>query len=41
MILHGVVVLYNPNEYILENIKTYIDQIEILYLIDIKFHFFT
>ncbi len=34
MILHGVVVLYNPNEYILENIKTYIDQIEILYLID-------
>jgi|GEM_PF-139555 len=33
-IFHGVVVLYNPEMTVLENIESYIDDVEILYVID-------
>ena len=34
MKIEGVVVLYNPNKNIIDNIKTYINEVETLYVID-------
>ena len=34
MKLAGVVVLYNPDQKVLDNISSYIDELDVLYLVD-------
>ncbi|PIX27897.1 MAG: glycosyltransferase family 2 protein, partial [Candidatus Huberarchaeum crystalense] len=34
MKIAGVIVLYNPNEEVIDNIKSYLEDIEILYAVD-------